>query len=103
MAILGIGSFSLNPLPLANWLFASVSGSSLDADPAHEFLRYARMTPAERMRASILKDMGLNEAALDRMDPRTLSQVEAAIEERIEEKIEESQGPTGVFLDVSIS
>ena len=101
MAISGIGSFSLNQFPLGDKLSASAK-QKLGGDPVHEFLEYAQKSPAERLRASILKEMGLTEDALDQMDPETLKQVEKAIAERIKEKVEEAQGPTGVFLDVSV-
>lgn len=101
MAISGIGSFSFNQFLLGDKPSAPAKQKPT-SDPVHEFLEYARMSPAERMRASILKEMGLTEDALDQMDPETLKKVEDAIRERIKEKLEESQGPTGVFLDVTV-
>lgn len=101
MAISSVGSIPLNQFPLGDKLSASAR-QKLSGDPVHEFLEYAQKSPAERLRASILKEMGLTEEELDQMDPETLKQVEKAIAERIKEKVEESQGPTGVFLDVTV-
>ncbi len=61
---------------------ASVAAPKTAAEELDEFLR---MTPAERMRAAILREMGLTEEDLDAMPPEK----RAAAEETIARKIKE--------------
>lgn len=65
------------------------------------FLEYARMTPAERLRDSILKSLDLTEDDLKRMTVDERLQVEEQIKEMIKQKVEEDGGErTGAIVDL---
>ena len=72
----------------------------LSADSVEEqFLKYARMSPAERMRASILGSMGLTEDDLSAMSAADRQKVEDKIKQMIEQKIKEAQKEKGQLVD----
>jgi hypothetical protein len=79
----------------------TASDSAPAEDVEVEFLAYARMSPAERMRASILKSMGLSEDDLNAMSPQDRQKVENTIEEMIKQQMEEAQKKKGQLLDVA--
>jgi len=68
-----------------------------------DFLDYANKTPAQRMRDSILKSMGLSEDDLKSMSPEKRKAVEETIRQRIKEAAEEAvkHGKTGLVTDVT--
>lgn len=53
-----------------------------------EFMAWMQMTPAEKLRDRILKELGLTEADLEAMDPEQRAQVEALIAQKIREEQE---------------
>ncbi|MCK9237206.1 MAG: hypothetical protein M0Q29_10820 [Thiopseudomonas sp.] len=53
-----------------------------------EFMAWMQMTPAEKLRDRILKELGLTEADLEAMDPEQRTQVEALIAQKIREEQE---------------
>lgn len=59
---------------------SSDSGSSGAAD---EFRKFMAMTPAEKLRYSVLSDMGISEEDLAAMPPEKREQIEKKIEELI--------------------
>jgi hypothetical protein len=78
---------------------AGASGSSA----ADEFRAWARMTPAERMRANILSLMGLDESKLAAMSEKEREKVEAKTREMIEAKVrEDAEKKTGVLVDRTV-
>lgn len=105
---------SVSPLMLSS--SSGVSGSSssststlkatqgLSSPPSvvEQFLAYARMSPIERMRASILNGMGLSEDDLNAMSPADREKVEAKIKQLIEEKIKEAQKEKGQLVDFAV-
>jgi TPP-dependent pyruvate/acetoin dehydrogenase alpha subunit len=62
---------------------------------------YAKMSPMERMRDSILKSMGLTEDDLKKMSPEQQKAVEQKIEQIIKQKLQQNAGQTGQVVDVS--
>ena len=66
-----------------------------------QFMDYAKMNPMERMRAEILKSMGLTEDDLKKMSPEQQKAVEQKIEQIIKQKLEKNAGATGQVVDVS--
>ena len=66
-----------------------------------EFLDYAKMSPMERLRASILKSMGLTEDDLKKMTPEQQKAVEQKIEQIIKQQLEKNAGKTGQVVDLS--
>ena len=70
-------------------------------DVAQQFMDYAKMNPMERMRAQILKSMGLTEDDLKKMSPEQQKAVEQKIEQMIKQQLEKNAGQTGQVVDVS--
>lgn len=70
-------------------------------DVVQQFMDYAKMNPMERMRANILKSMGLTEDALKQMSPEQQKAVEQKIEQMIKQELQKNAGQTGQVVDVS--
>ena len=70
-------------------------------DVVKQFMDYAKMSPMERMRAQILKSMGLTEDDLKKMSPEQQKAVEQKIEQIIKQQLEKNAGQTGQVVDVS--
>jgi TPP-dependent pyruvate/acetoin dehydrogenase alpha subunit len=100
MSISGIGAS--NPMSGLPATGGSAAGSQIGArTPADDFLEYARMTPAERIRAAILDEMGITEEELEAMDPEERKAMEKVIAERTKEKVEQAtEKRTGMLIDV---
>jgi hypothetical protein len=82
---------SLDPLP------DSSAGDSVEK----QFLNYAHMNPIDRMRASILKGMGLTEDSLKSMPADQQAAVEEKIRQLIEQQMQKNADKKGQFIDVS--
>jgi hypothetical protein len=82
---------------------SSVKGglASKSTDVVQEFLDYARMDPMARLRANILKSMGLTEDDLKNMPPEQQKAVEQKIEQLIREQLEKNAGKTGQVVNIS--
>jgi TPP-dependent pyruvate/acetoin dehydrogenase alpha subunit len=59
------------------------------------------MSPMERMRAQILKSMGVTEDDLKKMSPEQQKAVEQKIEQIIKQELQKNAGTTGQVVDVS--
>jgi hypothetical protein len=70
-------------------------------DVAKQFMDYAKMSPMERMRAQILKSMGLTEDDLKKMSPEQQKAVEQKIEQIIKQELQKNAGTTGQLVNVS--
>jgi ABC-type transporter MlaC component len=70
-------------------------------DVVQQFLDYAKMDPMARMRANILKSMGLTEDDLKNMTPEQQKAVEQKIEQIIQQELQKKAGKTGQVVDVS--
>lgn len=102
MSISGIGGSGG-----ASSIYATNSNSSSSSvspsSPADEFLKYARMSPAERIRAAILEEMGITEEELEGMDASQREAIEKQIAERIKDKIKDAaEEKTGMIVDVTV-
>lgn len=62
--------------------------------PEEDFLDYARMSVAERIRAQILQDEKLTEEKLNELEAKQRARIEEKIREAIEEKIVGETGKT---------
>ncbi len=71
----------------ANPLLDTSASDSIE----QQFLNYAKMSPIERMRASILKDMNLSESDVASMSPQEQQKVEEIIKEKIKEQLDKMQ------------
>ena len=85
MSVAGIGQSS-------NVYAPPSAGSASAGEPTHtavenEFLKWARMSPGERMRANILSSMGLDDDKVAAMSPDDRKKVEDKVREMIEEQI----------------
>lgn len=84
--------------PSANGLTAASTKTAKD-----EFLDYAKMTPAQKMRASMLSKLGVTEDQLKAMDPKDRQKIEDKIKEMIKAEIEGPDGnrkAKGALVDV---
>ncbi|MCA6124074.1 hypothetical protein J6500_19565 [Bradyrhizobium sp. WSM 1704] len=79
----------------------SASGGLGGSSVEQEFLKYAQMSPMDRMRANILKSMGLSEDDLKNMSPEQRKAVEQKIKDLIEQQFEKNAGKAGQAVDIS--
>lgn len=80
----------LAPALLANTQFSVGRGQvteRLKPSAEDKFLEYARMSPAERLRAQILEDMKLSEDDVAAMEPEARATVEDEIKKRMLEAL----------------
>jgi hypothetical protein len=81
---------------------AAVNAATHPTDATEEFLDFARKSPAEKMRAMVLSEMGLTEEALRALDSDARAVVEAKIQTQIEAKIrQEMEKKSGAKLDLA--
>jgi hypothetical protein len=59
-----------------------------------KFLKFAEMTPAEKMRAMVLHDIGMTEEELNSLPPEARAEIEEKIREKIKEMMKEKTGLT---------
>lgn len=101
MSISGIGG----GISLPNIFSGSAASSAekLNKTPADEFLEYAKKSPAERIRAAILEELGITEEELEAMPAEAREAMEKTIAEKIKEKIEQAaEKKTGMLVDVTV-
>ncbi|PAY04343.1 MULTISPECIES: hypothetical protein [Bradyrhizobium] len=79
----------------------ATGGSASDDSVEQKFLKYAQMSPMDRMRANILKSMGLSEEDLKNMTPDQRAAVEQKIKELIEQSFQKNAGKAGQAVDIS--
>lgn len=68
-----------------------------------KFMAYAKMSPADKMRASILSSMGITEDQLKNMSPDQQKAVEQKIENLVKQAAQkqiEKSGGGGFFADI---
>lgn len=81
---------------------ASASGTTSQGDSVvQDFLDYAKMTPAQRMRDEILKSLGLTEQQFKELSPAQQQAVNQKIEQIMQQQIQQNAGKTGQLVDVS--
>jgi hypothetical protein len=104
MNISGVGpAYAYAYTPTTGSLGASSLAGASAPSAADEFRAWARMTPAERMRANILSSLGLDESKLAAMSEKEREKVEAKIREMIEEKVrQDTEKKTGVLVDKTV-
>lgn len=101
MSISGIGGgISLPNIFSGN---AADSAEKINKSPVDEFLEIARQSPAERIRAAILKEMGTSEEELEAMTDEAREAAEKQIAERIKDKLlETAEQKPGSIVDVTV-
>jgi hypothetical protein len=80
---------------------AGSEGGEATAGVEQEFLKFAKMSPLDRLRASILKDMGLTEDSLKSLSPSDRQAVEQKIKEMVEQQLHKNPTQTGQLTDVT--
>jgi hypothetical protein len=83
------------------------SATTLMAKPAQsveqKFLEYAKMTPAERMHAQMLAQLGLTEDQFKAMSPADQQKIEDKIREMIKQQATNNNDKrTGLITDKSV-
>ncbi|KRA60239.1 hypothetical protein ASD79_08355 [Caulobacter sp. Root655] len=83
----------------------ATSASGVSAAPVKtakdEFLDYAKLTPAQKMRAAMLGKMGLTEEQLKAMDPKERQKIEDKLKEQIKAQIEnDPKMKQGALVDI---
>jgi hypothetical protein len=81
--------------------------TTLSAKPAEtteqKFLDYARMTPAERLHAQMLAQLGITEDQFKAMSPADQQKIEDKIRDMIKKRLADSPDqPTGMITDKSV-
>ena len=81
--------------------------ATLAAKPAQtteeKFLEYAKMTPAERLHAQMLAELGLTEDQFKAMSPADQQKIEDKIRDMIKKRVADSPDkPTGMITDKSV-
>jgi hypothetical protein len=93
-----IGPTAAVPPTAGGW---SVSPARKPSAAEQAFLDYAKKSPAEKMRESILGSLGLTEEKLKAMSAKERAAVEEKIREIMKAKIEQStEKKTGQMIDV---
>lgn len=79
------------------------AGEASKPSAREEFDRFASMSPAERMRAAILQQVGVTEEQLAAMSPDERKALEAKITDRIKDQALQTakkSGDTGLLADI---
>lgn len=81
--------------------------TTLTAKPAEtteqKFLDYAKMTPAERLHAQMLAQLGITEDQFKAMSSADQQKIEDKIRDMIRKRVSDSPGkPTGMITDKSV-
>ena len=84
--------------------FDTQKSAPLTAKPAQsveqKFLEYAKMTPAERMHAQMLSQLGITEDQFKAMDPAAQQKIEEKIRDMIKKQAENGNDKrTGLITD----
>jgi hypothetical protein len=76
------------------------SGTAQD-NSVVQFLNYAKMSPMDRLRANILKSMGLTEDQRKALPPDQQKAVEQKIQQIIQQDMQKKANQPGQLVDVS--
>jgi hypothetical protein len=97
--------------PITSAMFPQTAGSSSSASASattsqgnsvvQDFLDYAKMSPAERMRENILKSLGMTEQQFEKLSPAQQQAVNQKIQQIMLQQIQQNAGKTGQLLNVS--
>jgi hypothetical protein len=81
---------------------ASASGTTSQGNSVvQDFLDYAKMSPAERMRENILKSLGMTEQQFEKLSPAQQQAVNQKIQQIMLQQIQQNAGKTGQLVNVS--
>lgn len=102
-----LSSLSTKPLPTGFSLKPADSESSdsqsTQSSAEQKFLDYMKMTPAQRMHAAMLSQLGISEDEFNSMDSAAQQKVEQKIQQMIQQQAEQSNDKrTGLVADISV-
>ena len=81
---------------------SAISGTNSNS-VVQQFLQYANMTPAQRMQANMLSELGLTEAQFKAMSPADQQKVEDKIRDLVKKQADSSNDKrTGLITDISV-
>ena len=81
---------------------ASASGTTSQGNNVvQDFLDYAKMSPAERMRENILKSLGMTEQQFEKLSPAQQQAVNQKIQQIMLQQMQQNAGKTGQLVNVS--
>jgi hypothetical protein len=96
-------TFSSISSPASSLNQPTSTGSATANSVVQQFLQYANMTPAERMQADMLSQLGLTEDQFKAMSPADQQKVEAKIQQMIKQQAQESgEKRAGLITDISV-
>ena len=95
--------------PITSTMFPQTAGPSASASGTpsqsnsvvQDFLDYAKMSPAERMRENILKSLGMTEQQFEKLSPTQQQAVNQKIQQIMLQQIQQNAGKTGQLVNVS--
>lgn len=94
-----LSSLTTNQLPASSKLKPADDQSAAE----QKFLDYMKMTPAQRMHAAMLSQLGISEDQFNAMDPAAQKKVEQKIQQMIQQQAEQSNDKrTGLIADISV-
>lgn len=99
MSVTGIGQSSSLYAPPGGGAANASKGPRPPTAVEAEFLKWARMTPAERMRADLLASLGLDEDKVAGMSPEDRQKLEDKLKQMIEEKVKQGAEKKGQLVD----
>ncbi|WP_397448061.1 hypothetical protein [Pseudomonas sp. NA-150] len=91
----GTSSSALTAVAGAAPAAAASSSSTTASDPLQDFQDYMKLSPAERMRANILKGMGLTDADVKAMSPADQDKINAKVADIIKKQTELQANASG--------
>jgi TPP-dependent pyruvate/acetoin dehydrogenase alpha subunit len=98
-----LSSLSSKPLPAGFSLKPTDSQSADPQSAEQKFLDYMKMSPAERMHAAMMSQLGISEDEFNAMDPAAQQEVEQKIQQMIQQQAEQSNDKrTGLITDISV-
>lgn len=101
MSISSIGSSAY--VGAYSGLSASKSSPVGETSAKDEFLKYAAMSPAEKIRASMLAKLGVTEEELKAMSPEERKKVEDKLKDMIKQQVQndpDKKDKTGQIADI---
>ena len=98
-------TFASTSSPASSFNQPALAGSATKPvnSVVQQFLEYANMTPAERLQADMLNQLGLTEDQFKAMSPAEQQKVEAKIQQMIKQQAQQSgEKRAGLITDISV-
>jgi hypothetical protein len=96
-------TFSSTPASSASQPASAGLAAKATNSAVQQFLQYANMTPAQRMQANMLSELGLTEDQFKAMTPAEQQKVEDKIRDLVKKQADASNDKrTGLITDISV-